>query len=480
MNVSSRFIGVNPMAETGIRAERGARADILAEAVLPKTREQVKDYREQQATKYSPLSRMNPFAPAIAPEYKTSVGLLKSVTEGRNWERPTVNDKATEEAKKYTFAREEHPNDKYWAKNHKGISDRRTKNRMPDAYYNYEFDEYNTKSDAWTRFKNEKGWVKPQNLQRLSTKGKGRFYATHPALVRNTFKTFQNSYLKGQVNDYTRRFKQHTAEAQKKWSETTSAKSKAVKQKLADFDKEYKNYLSTLLGDVKKAYDASVESQMALARLELEKEAEALEAATGYHPGAQSRADNEKKAKNVKLTNALKAAAAASGVVVAGVATAAASSGLPSLNIFAAPPANPVAAAAAPSSLASTLSNIFTPAAAAAPSVPESLLNKAKKAANESAKRGNALPEVKGFETLPTSAQQPEDPFKELPTTNELAMSQSAKNEKAKLFANLNPLGNAKPVNAKPANAKPVNAKPVNAKPANAKGGRRITYRRRR
>jgi hypothetical protein len=425
---------------------------------------------------------MNPFAPAIAPEYKTSVGLLKSVTEGRNWERPTVNDKATDEAKKYTFAREEHPNDKYWAKNHKGISDRRTKNRMPDAYYNYEFDEYNTKSDAWTKFKNEKGWVKPQNLQRLSTKGKGRFYATHPALVRNTFKTFQNSYLKGQVNDYTRRFKQHTAEAQKKWSETTSAKSKAVKQKLADFDKEYKLYLSTLLGDVKKAYDASVESQMALARLELEKEAEALEAATGYHPGAQSRSDNEKKAKNVKLTNALKAAAAASGVVAAGVATAAASSGLPpSLNIFAAPPANPVAAAAAPSSLASTLSNIFTPAtaaaapaaaapaaaapAAAAPSVPESLLNKAKKAANESAKRGNALPEVKGFETLPTSAQQPEDPFKELPTTNELAMSQSAKNEKAKLFANLNPLGNAKP---------------VNAKPANAKGGRRITYRRRR
>jgi hypothetical protein len=276
----------------------------------PRTHAEPSSVENPRAPK-SVVQRYSPFAPATPSEYKTSIGLFNSVSEGRNWERPTYTPNAPE-GQKYSFKNEQHPNDKYWSKNHKGISNTRSKRGLPDAYYNYQFDEYNTKSPAWSSFKNDKGWVKPEDIIRLKKTSQGRFYATEPRRVRNTFKAFQNSFIKRQVNDYTRRFKNHTVKAQKKWTDTIAAKTRSVKQKLDEYDKEYKAYVNTLLADVKKAYDASVESQFALSRLELEKEAVQLEKETGWRPGTQAKPENETKGKNVRLTNALKTAAGVS------------------------------------------------------------------------------------------------------------------------------------------------------------------------
>lgn len=264
-----------------------------------------------------PASWTAPRAPPVDPALKTSVGFLKTVVEGKNWARATVDP--TDE-KKFLFADEPEKgkngnpsDDRFWT-GKAGVSEKRVEMGLPGVYYNQDFEEYNTQSPIWTTFKEEKNegvkWYEPKNLVKI--KSKGRFFGKTPPDIKNTMKAFKNSYLSKQRNDYTRRYDAAMAKAKGEWAKIAAAKKTELVEAHSQMTKDYKAYLVALQRDVEAAYTQSAKDLAMTKRVELDTAAMEFAKAQGYNPGKMKMRDNV--AKDVKLMNAMIAAAAAAKV----------------------------------------------------------------------------------------------------------------------------------------------------------------------
>jgi hypothetical protein len=293
------FTGSNPMRQSA--AVVGPAAPVASRFSIPSL----------------PASWTAARAPPVDPALKTSVGFLKTVVEGKNWARATVDPA---DGSKYLFTDEPEKgkngnpsDDRFWT-GKAGVSEKRVEMGLPGVYYNQDFEEYNTQSPIWTTFKEEKNegvkWYEPKNLVKKISKG--RFFGKTPPDIKNTMKAFKNSYLSKQKNDYTRRYDAAMAKAKGEWAKIAAAKKKELDQAHSQMTQEYKAYLAALQKDVEAAYTQSAKDLAMTKRVELDTAATEFAKAQGYNPGKMIMNGNV--AKDVKLMNAMIAAAAAAKV----------------------------------------------------------------------------------------------------------------------------------------------------------------------